>query len=267
MSEKNKKNIRLTNRPGELTGYLAIIMMILFCLPAKAETGGLLYYVKNTDELRALEDFSGDCNSYTRIMRRLYERSLDLDCQFRQKILTGRADINRRICRQKSNRGRRQEIQKAEKRVNACERRGGGPYNKHCHIFAKTAVKHFEQNLDNYCGLSGSKWSGRYRYHYRRCLDMLHNNPSRLIAEQDSRVRQLNDCGAGNVEKRQRCQDYANSAVEQFIEARDAGCQPTGKIWNADRNLHYDFCMKATDRELGSMIRKRRREIAMCDDY
>lgn len=214
-----------------------------------------------------LDDFSGSCNSYVSVMRDLNDRAQDLSCGFPSKILTGKNWINREACQDMSRRQRRTAVQRAEKRVEACSRRGGGKYNKHCHVFAKTAVKHQEQNLDNWCDFRGNLWSGRYRVHYQRCLNVLHSSPSRLLSEQNERIRKLNQCGAGNVERREACQRYAREASEQFQAARQAGCKPTGKLWNADSNLHYDFCMKSSTAKVKSMIRARRRALYACEDY
>lgn len=133
----------------------------------------------------------------------------------------------------------------------------------YCSIYTKTAVAQNEQNIENDCGYTGSRWNSDPDYHTEWCL-----SASDKAAENEniSRIGQLAKCAKIQfpVGADKRCNIYSIVAIGQNEANLSTGCELSGPGWSANYSRHYSWCIKASQDSAAAQIRARQQALDKC---
>jgi len=132
---------------------------------------------------------------------------------------------------------------------------------KYCVSYANQAIDAQKQNISMNCGFSGpgGTWLNDYNEHFRWCV----NNPEYLSERGTSyRLGYLEVC----KDRKEICQEYANSAVAQNQDNISKAWGFHGPEWHGDFNKHLWWCLdpNTPDKYINDGTSFRKNKLASC---
>jgi PAN domain len=164
-------------------------------------------------------------------------------------------------CMDSSNRRRDKETEVRVEQLRQCndDRR---VRNQACDRYASTAMELIEQAGKNDCRTSNGSWEKEHNRVYEWCLD---NRPAkRRQVLQDAQAKLASCIRRGGGERVERCDTYAENALEQVSRANKNDCRTRGQTWSTSFKVHYKACRKLRRRELVKKTQLRTNYINRC---
>lgn len=203
------------------------------------------------------------CDHYVRVSLIQIETAKKGNCAIDAKDLRWSPDerIHRRACERAPNSVPEREVAYREDQLTACFERSGRQ-ELACQTYADEAISQFAENIDNQCGFTGPRWNANKARHYQWCLDAREQDRK---AESEARTSLINRC-IQDAQKRQRCEDYADAAIQSAARNVNLRCglRGPGVRWSRYRDDHVDFCLAARQAALDTEDDVRARELRRC---
>ncbi len=135
---------------------------------------------------------------------------------------------------------------------------------EYCADYARVAVRAQDGNLQQACGLSGTRWNTSYRDHYAYCL-----RAPRPEVDDETAVRadELARCTQSAARGQDaKCDHYVRATMVQLSSAQAGGCQVdrNDPRWAPSAEVHARACRVAPNRVLDNAIAERERQLAAC---
>lgn len=136
--------------------------------------------------------------------------------------------------------------------------------DEQCIPYAAAAVAAATSAAANHCGFTGERWSTTHTDHMKWCQTA---DPAALAAEAAARNQELQGCiaarsAAPNSPERERCTDYAATAVDQQRQNLNRQCGFSGDAWNANWQEHFAWCSGVPAAEAKARTETRTRQLA-----
>jgi len=144
----------------------------------------------------------------------------------------------------------------------------------YCSQYAQTAVKQYQQNLQQQCGYSGLRWSDNKVGQMQWCLTV-----DEAITANENQVRQrlLDSCRSRKnsntsrdrsitrqVDNSTYCAQYAQTAVDQYQQNQQRQCGFEGSRWSNDKEGQMQWCMAVSVEITARENQARQRALASC---
>lgn len=130
-----------------------------------------------------------------------------------------------------------------------------------CKTYAEGAVRQFQDSLDEKCDFQDTAlWSSSKLRHYQFCLDSSEKERQDAVSERED---QLNECQR-QAALRKQCDDYAEVAVGQARLNERLKCGLRGVRWSKYADDHFDFCMRASNRDRDAEQASRDGDLQVC---
>ena len=214
--------------------------------------------------LRGGGRFDEACNTYAETAVQQARAARKRDCGYDGSRWNTDFSRHYQWCLRVSPYDREAEEATRERALDRCMAAGGGSDKGRmaCEHFARVAVAHATTNKKLDCGLTGALWQPRPKIAYRWCLRNSRILREKQVADREVAISQCIARGGGPFN--QACDDYANTAVEQFERGRKRGCNFRGQRWHASYIDHYRWCTKARPAQRRRLTRQRRRALRLC---
>ncbi|NQU58519.1 MAG: hypothetical protein HQ513_14905 [Rhodospirillales bacterium] len=138
------------------------------------------------------------------------------------------------------------------------------PDENRCRQYAAVAVKQYGLNLSRKCGFAGRLWNANSGYHYNWCVSVRVADTQKGFRDRDNALKRCPTGGGGNAANENRCRQYANVAVKQYGLNLSRRCGFAGRLWNANTNYHYNWCMSVRVADTQQGFRDRDNALKRC---
>ena len=176
----------------------------------------------------AAEDSEDRCRDYATKAISQNDENLRKRCGYTGESWQSNRRVHFDYCMSVSSSQARREQEARNKSLNECEATGGGdPDETDCRDYAEKAVASAKEAERLGCGYSGDRWTRVYTRHYNWCR--LAGRRDR-ISEAKARDGDLAQCrdGQGGGDDSDRCQTYAEEAIQQQSENKKLNCNLSG---------------------------------------
>jgi hypothetical protein len=215
----------------------------------------------------AAEDSEDRCRDYATKAISQNDENLRKRCGY-----TGEAwQANRRAhfdyCLSVSSRQARREQEARNTSLSECEAQGGGGDldETDCRDYAEKATASAKEAERLGCGYSGDRWTRIYTRHYNWCRLARRGDRAAEAKARDKDLAQCRDDQPGGGDDTDRCQPYAEEALQHQAENKKLNCGLSGlPRWSRRLKRHLDFCKDASRDELQSESQARRQALRQC---
>lgn len=136
--------------------------------------------------------------------------------------------------------------------------------SRRCRNYAETAVSQQHQNLDRRCGFSGGRWLADFNAHYQWCMQVPQSAVENENRARAQALRQHCAAAVPPADNRQRCEQYAKTAISQQNDNLRSKCGFRGNRWSRDSNLHFRWCTQVPQSTVEAETMARSRELQRC---
>ena len=130
-----------------------------------------------------------------------------------------------------------------------------------CADYASKAVDQQDENLFRQCGYRGSKWSDRYKNHFRGCLSL---SARQRVSSAKNRTNALRRCEQNRRQVNRACQRFAQTADELGRSAGENNCELPRTKWIGGYDTAYDWCRKNRGEANDAALREARASLSTC---
>jgi hypothetical protein len=133
-----------------------------------------------------------------------------------------------------------------------------------CDTYARVAVWQNNENLRRGCGFKGGEWDANYDRHFQWCRKVPQKEAEAATAARNKALQQCPIPPGTPPKKTDRCETYAQEAVDQNKENVRRGCGFTGGSWHSDYDAHYRWCEGVTSEETDKASKERDDLLGKC---
>ncbi len=163
------------------------------------------------DNARGRKRRDRSCDRYASTALDILEQAKNNDCRSSNRDWGREYERVYEWCLDRRPRERRRTLKNAQAKLASCIRRGGGPLNERCEVYAEGALAQVKRAKNNQCRVGGSTWANDYRTHYQACRKLSRRELRRKEAQRTKFVNRCIQRGSqprvmetGSVEVRQR---------------------------------------------------------------
>ena len=208
-------------------------------------------------------DASAKCDHFVRISKVQIETAKQAHCSLPQGDLRWGDNLEeqKQSCLRAPARVLEHTIAERETMLSRCFE-AAGEAQEACNSYADKAIEQVGLATKTGCDVSGPVWSSSRAEHMQFCL---RSGPGVAKAQADDRAKQIAVCSQ-QVARHSACDQYAEAAVQQAIQAGNQNCDVQGPNWSRYKDEHIAFCMQADDGQLRAAAAERDTGIKRCQE-
>ncbi len=201
------------------------------------------------------------CADYAEKALDQQDKNLAERCGFRGTRWQANYRHHYRWCMDSSRRSAERETQARDDELRSCtdDRR---VRDRGCERYASTAMDILQQARENNCGKSSRGWGEEYERVYEWCLDNGRAKRADMLDRAQSKLASCIRRGGGPLIER--CETYADTALEQIKKSRTNQCGNSGILWRNSFRAQYRFCRNNNRRELRRASERREASLDRC---
>ncbi len=201
------------------------------------------------------------CADYAEKAIEQQDKNLVNRCGFRGNRWHANYRTHYRWCMDSSTRRSRRETDARAELLREC-RDDRRVRNRACDRYASTAMDILAQADQNDCRTPVRSWKREHERVYEWCLD---NRPAkRRQVLEDAQAKLASCIRRGGGARIERCETYADNALEQVSRAKRNDCPVSGPTWSDRFRVHYRACRTQGRRELLRKTQRRENYINRC---
>ncbi len=202
------------------------------------------------------------CANYAETALDQQDKNLTQRCRLRGNRWQANYRNHYRWCMDSSRRASVRETQVRDDLLDKCRDNRNVRRDRKCDRYASTAMDVLEQANANNCRTSNREWDKEHERVYQWCLDNGASKRRDVLERAQSKLASCIRRGGGA--RSERCENYAEDALEQVDQARKNDCRARGATWARDFKTHYNACRNLNGRQMRAKTQLRKTYINRC---
>ncbi len=202
------------------------------------------------------------CANYAESALDQQDKNLTQRCRLRGTRWQGNYRNHYRWCMDSSRRASVRETQARDDKLRDCRDNRRVRRDRQCDRYASTAMDVLEQAKANNCRTPNREWDKEHERVYQWCLDNGRSKRRDVLERAQAKLASCIRRGGGA--RSERCENYAEDALEQVDQAKKNSCRASGPTWARDFKTHYKACRTQSGRQIRAKTQLRKSYINRC---
>ncbi|MCP4934151.1 MAG: hypothetical protein GY927_08075 [bacterium] len=202
------------------------------------------------------------CANYAESALEQQDKNLTQRCHFRGTRWQASYRNHYRWCMDSSRRSSVRETEVRDDKLRDCRDNRRVRRDRQCDRYASTAMDVIAQADTHNCRSSNREWDKEHERVYQWCLDNGRAKRRDVLERAQSKLASCIRRGGGA--RSERCENYAEDALEQVNRAKKNDCRARGTTWAGDFKTHYKECRNLNGRQMRAKTQLRKSFINRC---
>ncbi len=202
------------------------------------------------------------CANYAEEALEQQDKTLSRRCNLRGNRWQSNYRKHYRWCMGGSRRAAERETVARNDQLQECRDNRRVRRDRQCDRYANTAMDVLEQADANNCRTPNREWDNEHERVYQWCLDNGRTKRRNVLEQAQTKLAACIRRGGGA--RSERCEIYADNALNQVDQAKQNGCRTRGVTWASDFKTHYKACRTLNGRQARAKTQLRASFINRC---